>query len=444
MRLKPLPVFGAVAVAAIALWPFFHPRHDVAANLPVPSATFTMAPITRDYLTRNKVITFYEGRLKYYPDDQISLNALSAQYLQRYRETGDIGDVIRAEDTARKSLVAMPHFNVGAENALASAMLTLHRFRDALRIIDGTTVYGKSSNAGLNARKAGLEMELGHYDIAQRLLDGIPHSTIENGAVDTVRARYAELTGSLKDARALLQLAQQQQDSIFDAPAESRAWFHEREGEMAFNSGKNAEAVADEREAVRLFPTFAMADNALARFALATHDYTTAYTAAANGAAIVPLPETLGYEADAAQALGRKEEASQLRDVIFTVERIGNTYHTSDRLLAVYYSEHGIRLADAVTIAKREIDVRGNEIYAQDTLAWANAMNGNWQAARKAMAVAIRYDTEDPRLQYHAGVIAMHFKNDAEAKKRFSRALALNAQFHPSYADDARSRLKLL
>lgn len=403
-----------------------------------------MAPITRDYLTRNKLVAFYEARVKSDPSDQISLNQLSAQYLQRYREAGDIGDVIRAEDIARKSLLAMPHYNTGAEYALCSALLTLHKFKAALHILDGMTVYGKSVNADLNARKAGLEMELGRYDIAQRLLDGIPRSTIENGAVDTVRARYAELTDALPDARVLLQLAQQQQDSVFDASAVSRAWYHEREGEMGFNSGDVQTAIAHEREALAIFPNFAMAYNSLARFSLAIHDNQTAYQAAARGAAIVPLPETVGYEADAAAALGRKAEAAQLRDLIFTIERIGNTYHTSDRLLAVYYCEHGIRLTDALAIARREITVRGDEIYAQDTLAWALAMNGKWDEARRAMARAIRFDTEDARLQYHAGVIAMHFNDRTEAKKRLSRALALNPQFHPVYADDARRRLRSL
>jgi tetratricopeptide (TPR) repeat protein len=442
--LKPVAVLSAIAFMAIALWPMLGSRHAEASRLHTPSATFTMAPITRDYLTRNKVIAFYEARVKYDPTDQISLNQLSQQYLQRYRESGDIDDVKRAEAAARKSLAAQPHYNAGAQFEIASALLTLHRFSEALNTISTVPAFGNSANANLDSHKAGLEMELGDYAKAKRLLDRIPPSTVENGAVDTVRARYAELTGSLKDARILLELAQQQQDSIFDAPAQARAWYHEREGEMAFNSGDTQSALADEEEALSIFPNFAMADNAMAKFALAQHDYQTAYSAAAKGAAIVPLPETVGYQADAAEGLGHHDEAARLRDLIFTIQRIGNTYHTSDRLLSVYYSEHGIRLADALTIAKREIDVRGNEIYAQDTLAWAEAMNGDWVAARNAMNQAIRYDTEDPKLQYHAGVIAMHFHNSDEAKRRFSRALALNPQFHPIYADDARKRLAQL
>ncbi len=89
---------------------------------------------------------------------------------------------------------------------------------------------------------------------------------------------------------------------------------------MAFHAGDVVQAIADEREALVIFPHFALADNALARFALATHNAATAYAAAAAGAAIVPLPETLGYEADAAEMLGRSQEAQRLRDEIVTIE----------------------------------------------------------------------------------------------------------------------------
>jgi hypothetical protein len=51
---------------------------------------------------------------------------------------------------------------------------------------------------------------------------------------------------------------------------------------------------------------------------------------------------------------------------------------------------------------------------------------------------AARYGTEDPELQYHCGVIAWHTGHIGEARRRLSAALAVDAQFHPVYADDAR------
>jgi len=232
-------------------------------------------------------------------------------------------------------------------------------------------------------------------------------------------------------------------NSAFDAPAQARAWFFLREGEMAFEAGDNDTALADEREALVVFPPYADAGRDLARFECALHDWKDCLADATRSAGLVPYPETLGYQADSQRALGDGAGAVRTEDLIRTVERIGNTQHVSDRLLAVYYSEHGVELDDAYRIARDELRAR-DDIYTEDTLAWAAAMDGRWSEARAAVRKALIFDTEDPRLQYHAGVIALHFGDRTQARRRFERALALNSHFHPVYADKARSELARL
>jgi tetratricopeptide (TPR) repeat protein len=106
-------------------------------------------------------------------------------------------------------------------------------------------------------------------------------------------------------------------------------------------------------------------------------------------------------------------------------------------------ADHGLRPAEAYAIARRELAIR-DDVYAQDTVAWCAARAGKWSVARAASAKALRFDTEDPRLQYHAGVIAQHFGDTAEAVRRYTRALALNAAFSATQADDARLQLARL
>jgi tetratricopeptide (TPR) repeat protein len=151
----------------------------------------------------------------------------------------------------------------------------------------------------------------------------------------------------------------------------------------------------------------------------------------------------LGYEVDAQRALGDAAGAAQTADLIHTIERIGNAQHVSDRLLAIYYSEHGERLDDAYAIAHRELRAR-DDVLTEDTLAWAAAMDGRWEEARAHDARALRYGTENALMQYHAGAIALHFGDRASAKEHLTRALALNPSFHPFYADDAREKLAAL
>jgi tetratricopeptide (TPR) repeat protein len=431
---------AGLALLAIALWPsYVEHRADEARAASYPTA----APVTKDYLLRDKTIAFWERAAgEHHPGDMLSPQNLADEYLQRYRERGDIGDVLRAQHMAYAALRAQPRYNIPAMVAIASVDLTLHRFKDALAMTKDVERFDKNDEQ-MEIREASLDMEIGRYAAARRVLDHLPPEGRFDIARDTIEARYAELTGRLAEARRLFERPTALQNSLFDAPAQTRAWFFFRSGEMAFEAGDNDAAIADEVEATNIFPGYADALRAQARFECALHRWSDCLAHAGASANVVPYPETLGYEADAQRALGDSAAAAATDDLIRTVERIGNAQHISDRLLAIYYSEHRIHTADAYAIARRELVVR-DDIFTEDTLAWAAAMDGRWDEARTAMAKADRFDTENSLLQYHAGVIAQHFGDVEQAKRRYRKALALNPQFHATYADDARARLASL
>jgi tetratricopeptide (TPR) repeat protein len=435
---------GALAIAAlaaVACWPaFVSHRTDAAVAASEPTA----APVNRDDLTRDAQVAFWEGAMRQnHHADVMSPRNLSEQYMQRYRERGDIGDVARSLAMAKREEQAAPHSPL-ADGALIPPLTALHRFRDALALARDARTFAPHSAEALG-REASLDMELGDYEAVPGLLAQIVPAERSSVFAETIASRYDELTGRLTTARSLLHRAMVEYDAHYpEASAQARAWYHFRSGELAFAAGDADEAAKDERDAIAMFPNLALAYNALARFELAAGHDREALDAARKGAEIAPLPETLGYEADAERALGDADAAAQLRDEIVAIERIGNAYRTNDRLIAVYYAEHGIRLDDALRIARRDAAARGDEIFAQDTLAWAAAMDGHWNEARAAVAKAVRYDTQDPRLQFHAGMIALHFGDAAEAKRRLARALALNPHFHPAYAAQAASTLARL
>ncbi len=431
-----------LGIVAFAAWPaFVERRADRGAVAALPSP----APVTADYLTRAKTIAFWEkATSQNVRQDMLSPRQLADQYLQRYRETGDVGDVLRARAAALKSLKAQPRGNTQADVELASVDLELHQFAAALKETKFIETYDPGDPQML-VREASLDLELGDYDAAKRIIDIVPQNP--NGfasiARDTLVARYDELTGHLADARALIARPTAYTNAQFEAPAQSRAWFFFRSGELAFEAGDNAGAIADETKALTIFPHFGDALRFRARFECALKEWQPCLDDATASANVTPYPETLGYEADAQRALGRADAAKQTDDLIATIERIGNSYHISDRLLAIYYSSHRIHTADAYAIAKRELAVR-DDILTQDTLAWAAAMDGRWDEARAWDAKAMRFDTEIPVMQYHAGVIAEHFGDRSAARRDLAKALALNPQFDAVYADDARSRLAAL
>lgn len=424
------------ALCAIAAWPNYANRSADAAHA---AALPTMAPVVADYQQRDKLIAFWEGlENKHNPQDMLSPRKLAEEYLQRYRERGDIDDVLRAQKSALLSLKAQPHGNLSGELQLASIYLTLHKFREALAVTHHIESFDPSDDR-MFAREASLDMEIGAYDLARRRLDSVKLADRDDGW-RVVESRYLELTGHLTAARELLATASANENATIDNPAQQRAWYFFRQGEMAFEAGDNDKAITDERQAIALFPNYADGYRLLARFECALHRWTECLADATTSANLVPFPETLGYEADAQRALGDAPGAARTDGLIATIEKIGNTQHISDRLLAIYYSEHRMRAADAYAIAKRELKVR-DDIFTEDTLAWAAAMAGRWNEARTASAKALRFDTENSLLQYHGGIIELHFSEREQAKRRFEKAVALNASFHPAYADDARSQL---
>jgi tetratricopeptide (TPR) repeat protein len=398
----------------------------------------TPAPVLPDYLYRDHLVGLYEGNARHNPD-QITTRMLASQYLMRYRESGDVTDLLRAEHVAQESLALQPRFNMAGEMTMASAQLALHRFHDALTHARNAMQIEQWNTAAI-AQAAGIETELGNYGEADRLLRSARPGPTTDIGLYTARSRYDEITGNVAEARRLIDRAMVYMDSVIDNPAEARAWYHFRAGELAWSAGDVDSAELRFREALDIFPNYARAYNGLARLYWGQRRWKETLEAATRAADLVPLPETLGYKADAQRALGDEHGARVTQDLIVAIERIGNARGLNDRALAVYYSEHSMRLADAVAIARRDVALR-DDVFAEDTLAWALAQFGRWQAAAAAERKAVRFDTEDARLQYHAGIIALHQGNDVEAKKRLLRALDLNAQFHPYYADDARRLL---
>jgi hypothetical protein len=94
-------VAGLAALVVGAAWPWFASHRAQATTMP-------LAPVSADYLQRDRAISFYEAQIRRDPQDQITARTLAGQYLQRFRETGDVGDITRAKLQAERSLRLQP------------------------------------------------------------------------------------------------------------------------------------------------------------------------------------------------------------------------------------------------------------------------------------------------------------------------------------------------
>jgi tetratricopeptide repeat protein len=437
MNARTVWFLAATAVAALIAWPAFVQTHSTA-TLAQSSSVWTPAPVIPDYANRDALVAAYETDARRNPQDQIVAQMLAGQYLLRYRERADVGDLLRAQNEANRSLRLQPRFNFSADMEMASVLLAFHRMHDALAYAEEAARITPSS-FGPRAMIANLQMESGNYSAAKSELTLRPSN--DDQVWNVALARYDELTGHLSSARTLIDDVARQADEVVDNPAEARAWAHWRQGELAFSAGDSDIAIAKYHEALAIFPGYWHAYNGLAKAHWAKKEWGLALDAATKGANAYPLPETLGYKYDAQLALGDRAGAGQTLDLIYAIERIGNSQGINDRLLAMFYADHGLRKDDAVAIARRDLARRG-DIYAQDALAWTLASAGRWSEARPHAESAVRLGTEDARLQYHAGLIELHSGARLEGRRRLELALSLNPHFHPFDADAARRLLQ--
>jgi predicted Zn-dependent protease len=417
------------AIALGAAWPWFASHRAQASGMP-------SAPISTDYRQRDRLIAFYEGQARRDPSDQITRRMLGSEYLQRFRETGDLNDVTRAHAVALRSLSLQPQGNVQALGVIASSDVAFHRFPEALAA-ERASLEADPFSDDTRAQMASTLMEVGRYEDARRILSS-PTDPDLSPTWKSIRARHDELTGNLTEARIEMAEATQRVDRMISISAYARSWYHLRDAQLAFEAGDGEIADSEFTEALRIYPDNAMALLFAAKFYRAHHDWPRALAAATRSAELYPLPQALGYEADAQRALGDGDGASRTDALIAAEQRLFNVQGINDRLLAMYYAEHREHLNDALAAARSDIGKRGNEIYADDTMAWVLATMGRWKEARVYAVRAARYDTADPELQYHCGVIAWHTGRFGEARQRLSGALAVDPQFHPVYADDAR------
>ena len=234
---------------------------------------------------------------------------LASQYLQRFRETGDLNDVTRAHAMATRSLSLQPQGNVQALSVIASSDIIFHHFPAALAA-ERASLEGDPSNDDARAQSASILMELGRYEEARQLLNRPANPEVDPTWM-SIRARYDEVTGNLAGARIVMAEATQQVDRMISISAYTRSWYHLRDAQLAFEAGDARTAAAEYDEALRIFPDNAMALLFAAKFYRAHHDWQRALAAATRSAELYPLPQALGYEADAQRALGDDEGASR-------------------------------------------------------------------------------------------------------------------------------------
>jgi len=143
------------------------------------------------------------------------------------------------------------------------------------------------------------------------------------------------------------------------------------------------------------------------------------------------------------QRRGDEAAAERQYELVRQIDRLASDSGVNTDLeLALFLADHG-DAAQAVERARAAYKQRPS-IHAADALGWSLLRAGRFAEARPYADQALRLGTRDPRLLFHAGMIARAAGDVAAARAWLQAALALNPQFAVLGASEAAAALREL
>jgi len=369
------------------------------------------------------------------PQDASSLDLLGLAYQQRARETSDAAYYTKSEGVLKRALALRPN-DLLATSGLGSLALSRHRFRDALVL--GSRARSISPTTARNYGVIGDALvELGHYPEAFRAFDRF--AELRPGLAAYARVSHArELLGDVTGAIEAMKLAV----DAGSGQGEAEAWTRVQLGKIYWSVGRLSAAASEYRGALRVFPGYPYALDALARVEAARGRLAHAIALEQRASAVIPLPQYVGQLSDLYRAAGKPRLARRQYALIGVIQRllVANGVKT-DLETALFDVDHGVRLSHALALARRARADRPS-IDGDDVLAWALARNGRCGEALPYSKSALRLGTRDALKLFHRGMIERCLGNRAAGDSFLRRALALNPHFSVLWSPVARKALR--
>jgi tetratricopeptide (TPR) repeat protein len=387
--------------------------------------------------------------MKQAPGDFADYDRLGFAFFQKARETGDIAYYDLAEQTLDKALALTPQDFRAADPLAHIALVYMgeHRFSDALSYAQKAIGTG-SGNLSAFAIEGDALTDMGNYEeaaAAYNTAQSLGRATSSPLAVAyTMDSRIAYLRFLHGDSAEAIRLMKSAIAAALQAniPRENLAWLYFELGERYFQTGDLDNADLSYQSGIVADPTHYRCVAGLAKVRAARGKLEESIEFYQRSIAIIPFPAYVAELGDVYIRAGRTQEAQQQYDLVEYIGHLGKLNQVlANRELALFYADRGIKLPEALELARNELKVR-HDIYTWDTLAWVLYKNGKRQEAAEAIEKALALHTNDALLLFHAGMIYHSLGKDSDARDFLSRALKTNPHFHVLQAQVANRTLE--
>ena len=405
-----------------------------ADETPVDESTFGRMPT-------EQAIAKFQQRVKDHPGDYASYTILGQLHLRQAKEEDDLPSYAKAEESFREALKINPeHFS--AMTWLAITLEARHEFAEALELASRVAATSERETLAL-AAVGDCQLHLGRYDEAA----GTYQTLAERANSPAVIARLAhlsELNGQPDQAIAQIRDALKLSRTL-GGTGQELAWYEMRLGHLMMNQGQLADAETHFRQALKISKDYAAAQLGLAEVCALQgrlDESEKLYLATIDQHGEPPAMAGLG---DVMKKKGDSESAEAWyakADAVMAEEAL-TAAAAHYREVAMFYANHELKPTRALELAEMDLKQR-QDIQAYDCLAWTLYRNQQFDKALEAIESALRLNTRDASMHFHAGMIHLALGDTQKAKASLSKVMEINPNFSVLYSDVAAAELKKL
>jgi tetratricopeptide (TPR) repeat protein len=429
-----------VVVAAVGVGIYFAlQKPESMKDIPELTACSGNTNASAEFLNAQRAVEYYRDEIRKKPEVVKNYVELAQLFLQEARVTGRHHEYIpKARRMLDEALSRDPE-NFEATITKASMLLTLHQFQEAKQLAE-KAIARNSYNAFAQGVLCDANVELGNYDDAVKACDKM--LGVRPDLRSYSRASYLrELHGDYQGASEAMKMAADAGVS----GQENRAWALYNLGKLYLGEGKLDTAAYIFNGILEERPNYAYALSGLAQVKCARKEYAEAIILLVKASQITPEHVFVEQLADIYRAMGQTQSAETMAQK--AVEAF--TQHEQDgwnvdREYAMFCANHDMNLLEALKRAKNEYDRRPNNIDVLETYAWLLYKNGKASEALPFIEQAMRLNTRNSVLYYHAGMIYDAVGQRDQAVTYLERSLNENPFVNVLYVENAQRTLAAL